>query len=364
MSAFAQRLLAWFATSRRDLPWRRDRTPYRVVVSELMLQQTTVAAAIPHYERFLARFPDWSALARADAADVLAAWAGLGYYRRARNLHALAQAIVSSGADFPRDMQSALALPGVGPYTAGAVLSLAHGIPAAAVDGNVARVLSRHRGRPWLVARARDRREIESVVLELQPNDAPGAFNESLMELGATTCTPRAPACLLCPVASDCVARNDGRIGQLPPAPKRAAPVEVAAAAAVIEVDGRVLLRRRAAHETLLARLWELPGGWTSGEDAATWLRREVLDALGGGEPIEEAGSVRHAITTRRITVALWRCRLRRIPAHAEDLAWVLPAEAASLGLTAATSKALRKLHGVSAAAPPSPPRARTHPRR
>lgn len=344
MTSFASRLLRWFEASRRDLPWRRGRTPYSVVVSELMLQQTTVATAIPYFERFLERFPDWRALASAPAQDVLAAWAGLGYYRRARSLHALAQEIVARGGEFPRDPEAALALPGVGPYTAGAVLSMAHGVPAPAVDGNVARVLSRHRGIPWDAARAKDRRELERVVMELQPAAHAGAFNEGLMELGATTCTPRAPLCGTCPVAADCRARIEDRIAELPPRRERPPTREVSAAAAVIERDGALLLVRRAETEALMPGLWELPGGFVEGEDARAWLASSVLSRLGGGAVVAELGSVRHVITNRRITVNLWSCRLRRSPRPRAGLAWATPDEARALGLTAATTKALALL--------------------
>jgi A/G-specific adenine glycosylase len=340
--SLAGSLLAWFHANARDLPWRRARTPYRVVVSELMLQQTTVAAAIPHFERFVARFPSWRALAAATPDEVLAAWAGLGYYRRARSLHAMARAIVAAGAEFPRSLEAALDLPGVGPYTAGAVLSLAHGVPAPAVDGNVARVLARLCGRPWQATSARDRREMERVVMELQPRDAPGAFNEALIELGATTCTPRRPSCDACPLARECVALRDGLVGVLPPLRPRGATREVAAAAAIVERAGRVLLRRIPPDAELLAGLWELPGGFTGGEPASEWLAREVLAPFGGGSVLAEAGRVKHAITTRRITVSLWRCALDRAPRASSSIAWVAPSEAEALGITAATRKALR----------------------
>lgn len=358
--SFARRLVSWFEGARRDLPWRRDRDPYRVVVSELMLQQTTVASAIPHFERFVLRFPGWTSLARASESDVLAAWAGLGYYRRARNLHALAQVIAARGGEFPRSLEGALELPGVGPYTAGAVLSLAHGLPVPAVDGNVARVLSRHRGRPWRATSAADRRELEREVLALQPPDAPGPFNEALMELGATTCTPRQPRCGTCPVASDCVALLTDRVATLPPPPARPASREVLAGAAVIERDGCLLLRRRPADAALLAGLWELPGGFVEGPDVRAWLVDEVLASLGGGEALERLGSVRHVITTRRITLEAWRCRLARRPAAGPDLAWVPPADAEDLGITAGTRKLIQFLSNDITPARPARRRPRT----
>ena len=310
---FARPLLAWFRATARDLPWRRERSPYTTVVSEVMLQQTTVATVVPRFERFVARFPDWSALADARPAAELAEWAGLGYYRRARNLHALARALIARGGAFPRDLATALELPGIGPYTAGAVLSLTHGIPVPAVDGNVMRVISRHRARAFRPASSADRREVECVVMALQPTRAPGAFNEALMELGATTCTPRAPACPACPIAAGCRARELGRPEDFPAPNARPRQRRVAAAAAVIFRDGRVLLRRRATDAELLPGLWELPGGFHDGADARAFLGAEVLPAFGGGVVLEEVGVVRHAITDRSITLALLRCRLRAL---------------------------------------------------
>lgn len=341
---FASRLLAWFARHRRDLPFRRDRSPYSVLVSELMLQQTTVKAAGPYFERFVAELPDWNALARASEDTVLRLWAGLGYYRRARSLHAAARAVVERhGGELPASHEAVLALPGVGPYTAGAVLSLAHGLPVPAVDGNAGRVLSRWRGRPWDVARARDRRAVEDEVRALMPARRAGDFTEALMELGATTCTPRAPACGRCPLASDCVARREGRVAELPPARPRAALREVRAAAAVVLARGRVLLWRRPADAELLAGLWELPGGFTGRLSARAYLEREVLPSLGGGRAVEELGRVRHVITHRRITVELLRCELDAAPRGAH-LVRVRPEDAGDLGLTAATAKALARI--------------------
>ncbi len=344
----APRLLRWFGAQARDLPWRRSRTPYSVAVSELMLQQTTVAAVAPRFERFMARFPDWNALAAARPAAVLAEWAGLGYYRRARNLHALAREVVARGGEFPRDLDEALALPGVGAYTAGAILSLAHGIALPAVDGNVIRVIARHDGRPFRPGSAADRRAIEAIVMRHLPARRPGDFNEALMELGATTCTPRAPACPACPLARTCVARQAGRQEDFPARAKRPPMRRVSAAAAVILRRNRILLRRRPANSALMPGLWELPGGTCDGTPAAAYVAAQVLPALGGGVVLGEMGRVRHVVTHRSITLSLVRCRLERPPRSVGDLRWSTPEAATSLGLTAATTRALRLLAGVS----------------
>ena len=344
-ATFAGALLGWFATSARDLPWRRQRTPYSVLVSEMMLQQTTVAAAIPFHERFLERFPDWQALAEASEEDVLGAWSGLGYYRRARSLHATARIVAEAGGRFPERFADALELPGLGPYTAGAVLSLAFGQAHPAVDGNVGRVLSRWLGEPLLASKARDRRRLEDAVRSLQPPDQPGAFNEAQMELGATVCLPRKPHCGACPVADGCRALATDQVSVLPPLPMRSAPRAVSAAAALIVQGGLVLVMRRADTERVLPGQWELPGGWTE-LSPREFLDAHVLPSLGGGCILERVALVRHVITNRRITLEVHRCTLTRRPAARPDLAWVDPS-APSLMLTTATRRALEKLPGT-----------------
>jgi len=342
--SFARRLLAWFEAAARDLPWRRGRTSYSVVVSELMLQQTTVATVIPYFERFMARFPDWNALAAAPQEDVLAAWSGLGYYRRARSLHALAREVVSRpDREFPRTLDEALEMPGVGPYTAGAVLSMAHGLPAAAVDGNVARVLARHAGRPLVATRAADRRELEQLVRREQPRHAAGAFNEALMELGAVTCTPRDPACSRCPVARDCRARVDGTQADLPPRARRVATRAVRSVALVARRSGRVLLRQRSPEETLLPSMWELPTRDVAAKRSTRDALRSLLEEVGGGEPLGSVGFVHHVITTRRLKTDLVACTLtpsRRLP---DSCRLVTHEEAQALPLTGMTRKALAR---------------------
>ena len=223
LPALRRSLLAWYRRHQRALPWRASRDPYRIWVSEVMLQQTTVAAVQPYYEAFLARFPDVRALATARVEDLLALWSGLGYYRRARHLHAAARAIVERHAGrFPRELAQALALPGVGPYTARAVLSIAYGVAEPVVDGNVRRVLARLlllRGRAW-----RDERAFHAPAAELLAKRSPGDWNQAVMELGATVCTPRAPACPACPWRRSCAARAQGLQEQLPERKPRSAP--------------------------------------------------------------------------------------------------------------------------------------------
>lgn len=212
----ARALIAWYRTIRRDLPWRINRDPYRIWVSEVMLQQTTVAAVIPFYERFLKRFPTLHSLAEARLEEVIAHWAGLGYYSRARNLHKAALVLVERGA-FPRTWAELVALPGFGPYTARAVASLAFDEKTGVLDGNVIRLLSRRHGESveWWKPRGRERLQSLADALA-QHGDAPADLNQGLMELGATVCTPKNPACLICPWASRCQARLENRVDELP----------------------------------------------------------------------------------------------------------------------------------------------------
>jgi A/G-specific adenine glycosylase len=249
-------LLAWYERNARSLPWRDDATPYGVLLSELMLQQTRVATVLPYYRRFLARWPTLADLAAADEQDVLSEWAGLGYYSRARNLHRAAQAAMALGG-LPDTAVALRKLPGIGPYTAGAVASIAFGRAEPAVDGNVERVISRVAGIEDDPKRAVGKRAIAAEVQRRQPPDRPGDFNQALMELGATVCSPRTPRCPVCPLVGECVAYATHRQEQLPKRTPKAPPKRVFGATAVVtDAAGRVLLGRRP-HPGLLAKMWE-----------------------------------------------------------------------------------------------------------
>src|ERR1700682_4070690 len=251
---FRRRLLTWFSARKRDLPWRRTKDPYRIWLSEIMLQQTRVAAVVPYYESFLVRFPSLKALASARDEAVLSHWAGLGYYSRARNLLRAAQEIEARhGGRFPSEHDAALALPGIGRYTAAAVLSIAYDEPLAVLDGNVARVLARLgavRGEPRAPAIWR---KLDAVAQELLAHKVPGDWNQAMMELGATVCTPKWPKCAECPVAKWCRARKFGIAEQLPDARKKRASVQMSLAAAVlIDPRGRTFLVRNPGGEGAL----------------------------------------------------------------------------------------------------------------
>lgn len=260
---FSAELLSWYRASKRDLPWRRSRDPYHIWVSEVMLQQTRVETVIPYYHRFLEKFPTVQALAEAPEAEVLKTWEGLGYYSRARNLQqAMREVLEQFGGVVPQEKAEISSLKGVGPYTSGAILSIAYNKPEPAVDGNVMRVLSRYFLLEDDIAKPATRIKIEKLAKELIPEGAAGDFNQGLMELGACVCTPRSPHCLPCPVMAHCSARIEGRVDELPVKTKAKPPRPENRAVALIEGSGehagRVLIRQRPS-EGLLARMWELP---------------------------------------------------------------------------------------------------------
>jgi len=306
-----------------------------------MLQQTTVRAVVPYYRRFLRRFPTLRALARAPLPRVLAAWSGLGYYRRARHLHAAARIIMKDhGGRFPNDPDQIRALPGVGRYTAGALLSIAFGRQEPVVDGNVARVLSRlfllrgdGRGRAgqerlWDLARG--------LVLAA-PAD-PGDLNQALMELGATLCSPVAPRCPLCPVTRRCAARAAGAQEAIPPPRRARSQVDLAATVALVARRGRFLMRRRG-KTGLMDGLWEFPvlegdAGGAAGTAVPGDLRLE---------PLERVAMLRHTVTFRRLRIEVRRARLLSEP-RGRDYRWVSPAGARRLPASSLVAKVLRSL--------------------
>ena len=253
-------LLRWYDANRRDLPWRRTRDPYAIWISEAMLQQTRVETVIPYYERFLARLPDVTALAGAALEDVYELWAGLGYYSRARNLSKAAQDVVERyGGQIPADVEALRTLPGIGRYTAGAVASIAYDRPEPVVDGNVERVLARRLGLRGPVKEPATARRIWDEAARLARGPRPGDLNQALMELGATLCTPRAPACERCPLTRGCIARAAGDAEAIPRKAQRPAAKRERAAAVLLLRSGRALVVRRPAG-SLLGGFWELPG--------------------------------------------------------------------------------------------------------
>lgn len=308
-SEIQQSMLAWFRSHRRDLPWRANRDPYRIWVAEIMLQQTRIAVVGPYYDRFLRSFPSIDALARARPRDVLHLWAGLGYYRRARNLHRAAREIVTRrGGSFPRSHDEVLALPGIGRYTAAAILSIAYDVPLAAVDGNTARVLARLGAVRGDLRQPQRWRSLTSFAQELLEIHKPGDWNQSLMELGETICTPQIPRCGLCPVSRWCIAHRRGLTDRIPAARRKRASVKVRIAAAVLrDPQGRTMLVRDPGihDDVLFSRMWQFPAVEVT-HDAAAELKAhldEVLQIDTGSLEMKPLRAVRHAVTFRSITL-------------------------------------------------------------
>ncbi|HZF55685.1 MAG TPA: A/G-specific adenine glycosylase [Polyangiaceae bacterium] len=354
--AIARSLCAWFEASARDLPWRRTRDPYAIWLSEIMLQQTRVDTVVPYYERFLWRYPDADSLARAEVDDVLSMWSGLGYYRRARELHAAAREVVERyGGKLPSEASELRKLPGIGAYTAGAISSIAFGRAEALVDGNVARVLSRIEGIEDDVRSVAGGKRLWATAARLVPADKPGMFNESLMELGATICTPRDPACGACPVRFACEAARTGRQNELPVVRARAKVPVVKMVAAVVR-HGREVLFARRAEGGLFGGLWEAPmveaGSLAAAGEAlrGAGIEQEVQAAL------RKLGKVRHILSHRELDVLVAGAEARsryEVPALStapyERAAWLDP-DAAGVGISTLARKVLE-------AAPADPPR-------
>jgi A/G-specific adenine glycosylase len=345
-----ERLLRWYDRHRRDLPWRRTRDPYRVWVSEIMLQQTRVETVIPYYERFLERFPDVESLARARLEEVLSLWSGLGYYQRARRLHAAAHEIVREheGA-FPRDLESARGLPGVGRSTAGAILSIGYGEPAPVLDGNVRRVLARRFAARAAAGAPSLERRLWELAQSLVAGERPGDVNQALMELGATVCLPGAAArCSRCPLRSDCAAFARGLVDRLPAKERARPPRSETWAVAVAQRGGRFLVRRRE-DGALLGGLFELPTCELAARAARDPARRRAalaaflqsrlgLRAAIGGELLVRRYGISNRAVTERVFAAEVRGRPRP-PAR-----FVRASKVTALPVTTATRRILARV--------------------
>ncbi|GAP13120.1 A/G-specific DNA-adenine glycosylase [Longilinea arvoryzae] len=329
----AERLLEWYDQHARSLPWRkRDPDPYAVWVSESMLQQTRVETVIPYYERWMARFPTLAALASAGEQDVLQAWEGLGYYSRARNLHRAARQVMERFAGrLPADRAALESLPGIGRYTAGAIASIAFGLDEPALDGNIRRVYARLFD-VEVPARSPDgEKRLWDLAAKNLPAGRAGDFNQALMDLGASVCTPRSPSCRLCPLNGSCRAFALGVQEERPVLTARAPIPHYTVTAAVLHRNGSVLIARRPSRG-LLGGLWEFPGGKVeAGETLPQGLAREIREELGAdievGQPV---GVYQHAFTHFRITLHAFHCRLAAgepRPLEASELRWVTPAD-------------------------------------
>jgi A/G-specific adenine glycosylase len=335
LSHFTAALLAWYEKNARDLPWREPGDVYAVWISEMMLQQTRVETVIPYYQRWMERFPTLESLALASQQVVLNAWEGLGYYGRARNLHRAAQIVWNEmNGELPRDPESLRKLPGIGRYTAGAIASIAFGIDAPALDGNIRRVLARAFNLELPVRSKDGENRLWELAAAHLPAGRAGAYNQALMDLGATICTPRAPRCESCPVVASCKARELGVQEQRPVTQPRAPVPHYTVTAAVIGREEQVLIAQRPLNG-LLGGLWEFPGGkLQQGEDLETCLKREICEELGVEiEVMEPLGVYRHAYTHFRVTLHAFYCRLvngaRPRKLQVNDLRWARPVELA-----------------------------------
>ena len=322
LDAFRGELLGWFARHQRDLPWRRTEDPYAILLSEIMLQQTRVAAVIPYFERFLLHYPTVESLANAQESELLSNWAGLGYYYRARNLQKAAQAIVRVGA-FPNTYAALLQLPGVGDYTASAVSSIAFGLPHAVLDGNVFRVLSRYFADFTNVASLAGKKHFAYLANQLLDRQCPGTFNQAMMELGATVCLPKSPQCLLCPIAFGCQAKQQQRTGELPIKIIDRRTHKVDRLLYWIQQGDAVLAWQRGVDSRLMPGFWELPE------------TEQLPNAITG----KVVGAFRHGIT---IYDYRFKIAAAAVPAEVGLCRWLTAKDLQTLPLSTVFRKAVR----------------------
>jgi len=353
--SFSARLLKWFERHQRDLPWRRTRDPYRIWISEILLQQTQVNTVIPYYEKFLARFPDVFALAATPLDEVLKMWEGAGYYARARHLHRAAQIIAHErNGKFPRTVAGLLELPGIGRYTAGAIASIAFNVDAPALDGNVTRVLCRYFGIHADPKTSAVQERLWELAEQAIPRGRAREFNQALMELGATVCLPRNPRCLVCPVQSNCVARQEGLQNELPvkrakkELPHHQIAVGVIWKRARFPTSARILIQQRP-NEGLLGGLWEFPGGkQEANETLEECVAREIREELGLQVRVrDKIAAVAHSYSHFSITLHAFHCdylsgRVRLN--HAQAFKWIRPIELTNYAFPVANRKIIEIL--------------------
>ncbi|MCE5325027.1 MAG: A/G-specific adenine glycosylase [Planctomycetaceae bacterium] len=353
LPALRRRILAWYATSARDLPWRATRDPYRIWVSEIMLQQTQVETVIPYYRRFLRAFPTLKFLASADIDDVLKCWEHLGYYARARNLHKAAGIVLrENGGRLPKTADALAALPGVGRYTAAAIASIAFGQDAAALDGNIRRVLCRLFRIQGDTRDTKIQQQLWALAAELLPLGRAGDFNQALMDLGATICTPRSPACARCPVARHCQARRHMQQDELPKINRKKPVPHYRVAVGIVHGKaanaGRILMAKRKA-DALLGGLWEFPGGKIKrGEKPADAAAREIREEIGIEVQVgPRAAVVRHAYSHFRVTIEAFHCKHtsgRPRAIACKEIRWLRPPEIRHLAIPKASDKIFKAL--------------------
>lgn len=330
-------LLDWYDRYKRDLPWRRTKDPYAIFVSEMMLQQTQVKTVIPYYERFLKELPDWSALAKVKEEKVLKLWEGLGYYRRARNLQAAAQKVM---ADFhghlPQTREGIMELPGVGQYSAGAVLSIAFQRPEPLVDGNVIRVFSRLFVLRGNLKTGENHQKVWDIARQLLSLKRPGDFNQALMELGATVCLPEQPQCLLCPLYTHCEGAQRGIQNELPEMPKAVHVVDVPMAALLLDQKGKLFVRKRSEKEKWLKGMWEFPSAEGKSHEEARLALENEFGVRTDPKPRKD---VKHQITHHKVHLSLFVAKLKKKIKTGGSAKWVSPKELEQLPFSSAQGK-------------------------
>jgi A/G-specific adenine glycosylase len=347
-----EKLVGWFESGQRDLPWRRSYQPYAVWISEIMLQQTQVKTVLPYYDRWMRRFPDIRAVADAPEEEILKLWEGLGYYSRARNIQKTARLLIREHqGDLPRDHRALLDLPGIGRYTAGAIMSVAFNEDFPLVDGNVERVLARVFEIDSPLGEQGTRQALWRIAERLVPPGRARPFNQGMMELGALVCLPKNPLCPECPIQGECASFASGTVNQRPvPGRKRApSPIDVAVGI-LVRGDGRILIQKRPP-TGLMPHLWEFPGGKVQdgeGPDAA--LIREFLEELElRVHRLDRLATLRHSYTSFRVTLHAFFCEpvakgQKPVPHAAVDIRWVTPEELRLYAFPAANKKLIRML--------------------
>lgn len=350
-----QRVLSWFERNGRDLPWRKSYSPYHVWISEIMLQQTQVKTVIPYFLRWMERFPDPAAVAAASERDIMLAWEGLGYYSRAKNIQRTAQALVSDfGGRIPADFNDLLALPGIGRYTAGAILSIAFNLDFPAVDANAKRILRRVFNRSNSSGSAASETAMRKLASEILPKGKTRQFNQALMDLGATICLPESPHCDLCPLAELCEGKKRG-LSELEPGTNRGKPVTpIEVSVGVIVRDGVIFIQKRPP-DGLMPSLWEFPGGKIKeGESPKKAVVREIEEEIGiGVRPLEKLALIRHSYTRFRVALHAFLCEVcdrqsqkEPVLSAAVEYRWVRPAELALYPFPAANRRLIEVLLG------------------
>ena len=343
-SALAKRLMRWYKENARNLPWRKTRDPYKIWISEVMLQQTTVAAVVPYYKKWVKVFPHLRKVARAPLPRILKIWQGLGYYERARNIHKSARIIarIYKGI-IPQDLETIKNLPGFGPYTTGAVLSIAYGQRHSVVDANVRRVVLRLLALLDSADHSRDKR-ISVFLDKIMPQKEAGIFNQAFMELGAVICRPNIPLCFSCPVKAFCLAyRKD--LQDIIPAPLKRVIQKIEAAAAVIKKDDLYFIQKRPS-KGLLADLWEFPGGkMNRGEAPKEALRRELKEELGVSlVSAKHLLHIKHSYTKFQVRLHVWCCQVKPLPCADKTHKWVRLKAFGKYPMPSATSKIVKTL--------------------